>query len=148
MNPSDMQGMPGSPPPGMAIAPRPRKQQIESEAVDKISKEINNLAANIRILEERYSLMRNKSQVSEESMIMLEKSVTKDIKSVSDDIMELKHEIRDLMDKLRLISAEMNNLVDKNEFRVIERYLDMWQPMNFVTREELDKIIKEQKKQG
>lgn len=118
-----------------------RKQAADADLFGRISKNVNNLAASLRILEERYSTLRSKSQVSEQNMIELEKEVTEDVKMLSEDLVELKHELSDIKDKLRLISGEMKNLADKHEFRVMERYLDMWQPMNFVTRDELNKLL-------
>lgn len=125
-----------------------KKQPVSPELFEKLAKDVNTTAANLRIMEERYALMRNKSQLSEQSIIDIDRGVTKDIKLLSDDMTELKHELRDIMDKVRLIDEEMRNLVDKNEFRVIERYVDMWQPMSFVTRGELNKLLadKQQKK--
>nr|MCK4929856.1 hypothetical protein [Nanoarchaeota archaeon] len=123
-----------------------RKQSADSELFGRISKNVNNIAASLRILEERYATLRNKSQVSEQNIIELEKEVTEDIKMLSEDLVELKREMNDIKDKLRIISGEINNLVNKNEFKVMERYLDMWQPMNFVTRNELNRLLEEKKK--
>jgi hypothetical protein len=125
-----------------------KKQTIDAQMFERISKDVNTIGANLRILEERYSLMRNKSQVTEESMIDLEKDLSKDLKMLNEDITDLKHELKDIIDKLRLIDAEMKNLTKKEDFKVVERYLDMWQPMEFVTRNELDRLIEEKKKEA
>jgi hypothetical protein len=138
---------PPPPPPGPGAIPK-KKPAASPEMFEKLSSTANSLAANLRILEERYSLMRSKSQLSEQSMIELEKSVTKDIKSLSDELTDLKHEVNDLMDKLRLISEELRNLVEKDDFRVLEKYVDMWQPMNFVTRNELMKLLEQKNKEA
>lgn len=137
--------LPPPPPPGAQHA---KKQSVDPEMFDKVAKGVNSMAANLRILEERYNLMRSKSQLSEQNMISLEKSINKDFKVLSDELTEMKHSINDLMDKLRLISEELKNLVDKDEFRVLDRYLDMWQPMNFVTHNELARMLEEKKREG
>jgi hypothetical protein len=137
---------PPPPPPGPGALPK-KKPAASPEMFEKLSSTANSLAANLRILEERYSLMRSKSQLSEQSMIDLEKSVTKDINSLANELTDLKHEVNDLMDKLRLISEELKNLVEKDEFRVLEKYVDMWQPMNFVTRNELMKLLEQKSKE-
>jgi len=134
-----------SPPP--PAQPPPKKQGVDPEVFNKISKNVNSLAANLRIIEERYSTLRNKTQVSEQGMISLEKDMRGDIKLLSEEMLELKRELNDLKDKLRLIGAEMKNLVSKNEFKVMEHYVDMWQPMNFVTRNELSRVIEQKGKE-
>ncbi|MBU1198204.1 MAG: hypothetical protein KKF46_07450 [Nanoarchaeota archaeon] len=123
-----------------------KKQSADADLFGRISKTVNSVAANLRILEERYSTLRSKSQVSEQNIIELEKELSTDIKSISEDVVDLKREVNDVKDKIRLISNEIKNLANKNDFKVIERYLDMWQPMNFVTRAEINKLLAE--KQG
>ena len=120
-----------------------RKQSPDSALFIRISKNVNNIAASLRILEERYSTLRNRGQVADQHIIELDKDVRNDIKLLSEGLVELKREMEDIKDKLRLISGEMRNLVKKDEFRVMERYVDMWQPMNFITRNELNKLLEE-----
>lgn len=130
----------------MAAPPPPvhqKRQVVDFESFQKVAKDVNTVAANLRILEERFSLMRNRSQVTESSMIDLERSAAKDLKSLNDDITDLKHDLKDILDKLRLIDSEMKNLTRREEFKVAERYLDMWQPMEFVTRAELERLLAE-----
>ena len=125
-----------------------RRQTPDAEFFGKLSKNVNNVAANLRIMEERYANLRNKSQVSEQNMIGFEKELRSDVKFLSEDLVDLKRELNDIRDKLRLISAEMKNLVSKNDFNIMERYVDLWQPMNFVTRSELNKWIAEKDRQA
>jgi hypothetical protein len=124
-----------------------RKQPVDIEMVGRIAKNVNSLAANLRILEERYANLRNRLQASEQGVIALDKDIRTDIKLLNEDVLELKKEINDIKDKLRLIGGEIKNLVNKNEFKVVERYLDIWQPMNFVTRNELKKMLEEKVKE-
>jgi hypothetical protein len=138
---------PPPPPPPPNMAQHAKKQPADPEMLDKLSKNVNSIGANLRIMEERYSLMRSKSQLSEQNMIDLEKGMNKDMKSLGDELTDLKHEINDLMDKLRLISDELKNLVNKDDFKVVEKYVDMWQPMNFVTKNELTRMIDEKLKE-
>jgi len=134
--------------PNPAAPPPPaKKQPVDLEMFGRVSKNVNSIAANLRIIEERFSTLRNKSQTVEQGMINLEKDIRSDIKSLSEDLMDLKRELNDINDKLRIMSAEIKNLVNKNEFKVMEHYLDMWQPMNFVTRNELSKILEQKQKE-
>ncbi len=136
---------PGEPGPSQQAVKKPAPPDFE--AFNNISKNVNNVAANLRILEERYSTLRNKSQVSEQSMISMEKEIRGDIRLLSDDLLDLKRDLNDIKDKLRLIIGEVSNLVKKEDFKVVERYVDMWQPMNFVTKNELDKLAEKIKKE-
>ncbi|MBN2459315.1 hypothetical protein JXB28_03435 [Candidatus Woesearchaeota archaeon] len=137
VDPSFVAGQP--PPPEEHL----RKQDVDIEMVGRIAKSVNSLAANLRILEERYSNLRGRLQASEQGIIAMDKDIRADVKLLSDDTVEVKRDINDIKDKLRLISSEIKNLVSKNDFKVVERYLDIWQPMNFVTRAELKKMLEE-----
>jgi len=142
---SGMQPPPQGQKPSAAPAHPVKKQPATSDMLEKVTHGVNNMGASLRILEERFSLMRNKTQVTEESMIELQKGLSKDLKLLNDDITELKHELKDILDKMRLIDAEMKNLTKKDELKILERYLDMWQPMNFITRAELDRLLEDLK---
>ena len=53
--------LPNAPP-----APRPLpKKPADPQVVDKLAKDVNTVGANLRILEERFALMRNKGTSSE-----------------------------------------------------------------------------------
>ena len=129
---------PPEPPPPQ---PKIKKQPVDSEAFAKLAKGVGSVSANLRILEERYSNLRNRLQSSEQGVIRLDKNLKDDIRSLSEEVIDVKKEVSDMKDKLMIISSEIKKLVHKNDFRVVERYLDMWQPMGFVTRSELDKIL-------
>ncbi|HJX05396.1 MAG TPA: hypothetical protein VJ461_01675 [Candidatus Nanoarchaeia archaeon] len=122
-----------------------RRPSIDVEMFSRVSKNVNGLAASLRIIEERYSNLRNRLQTSEQNIISLDKDLRTDIKLLSDEVIDLKRGISDIRDKLRLISGEVKNLVSKNDFKVMERYVEMWQPMSFVTRNELKKVLEEKK---
>ena len=135
-----------SPPPPMEE--HVKKQAMDPELFGRISKNVNSLAANLRILEERYANLRNRLQNSEQNIISLDRDIRGDIKLLSDEMIDLKRDVSDIKDKLRLIGGEIKNLANKNDFKVVERYIDMWQPMNFVTKNELKKMLEEKAQQS
>lgn len=140
------QPMQAQAPPAAPQRPVPKKP-VDPQVVDKITKDVNTVGANLRILEERFSLMRSKGTTSEQGIIELERGLNKDLKSLNDQVNELKHELKDIFDKLRLIDSEMKNLTKKEDFKVVEKYLELWQPLEFITRNELEKLLEEKKLQ-
>ena len=61
------------------------------------------------------------------------------------EITELKRSIEEIKEKIELIIREIPNLAAKDELDVLKKYIQMWEPLNFVTRDELDKRLKEDK---
>ena len=45
-----------------------------------------------------------------------------------------------------LLVKELKMSATKEELSVLQKYLSYWEPLNFVTRQELDKILSERKK--
>jgi hypothetical protein len=56
------------------------------------------------------------------------------------------------MDKVKSISdrlaKRMEDLATKEEVKVLERYVNMWQPMNYMSKQETENLIKNILKQS
>ena len=53
------------------------------------------------------------------------------------------NEIEDLKEKLSILGEENKLGATKEEVGVLQKYVNYWEPLNFVTRKEIDKIIDE-----
>jgi len=62
------------------------------------------------------------------------------------DLQEVKHTLFQIKETLKHLVREMENFGRKEEIRVLEKYINLWNPMNFVTAEELDRAIEEKLK--
>ena len=111
--------------------------------ISVISNEIANIGRSTRTLEERTANLTRKSQISEQNMLMTNKKVSSEIKTINDNLHELNKAIAEIKDHLRLIIEELKRCAKKEEMKVLQRYVDMWEPVNFVTRNEVEKIIKD-----
>jgi hypothetical protein len=76
-------------------------------------------------------------------MVNERKRFITEIKTINSDIIELKKEIEGIKNKMDLIVNELKNFASKDEFEVIKKYIEFWEPLNFVTRNEVGKIIEE-----
>jgi uncharacterized protein YoxC len=127
--------------------PQP-KPVIEPVIPVAISKEIDELMRRLRQLEERYSGLRKKSQLIEQNMLKDTKDIFEDISLNRQTITELKLEISEISEKLTKLTDEVASSVSKSEFNVIAKYLDFWQPLDFITRDEAMKILDQLKQEG
>jgi len=103
---------------------------------------ISDLDRRLRVLEERYSNLRKKIQLSDQNMIESERSFGKELHGFSDEILELKRNTNDFSDKILMFDSEMENVAMKSDVKVVEKYLGLWNPSNFVTRKELKDYLK------
>ncbi len=99
----------------------------------------------LRILEERYLNLSKKFQITDENLIVSNKRVTDEVRALGKDMTEIKNTFADIDTKLRLMSDELTMCARKSDIAYIKRYVELWQPLNFVTKKEAEKIIAEYK---
>jgi len=108
----------------------------------QISSMISDLDRRLRILEERYGNLRKKIQLTDQNMIESERSFGKELRGFGSDMLELKRSIADFDEKVVIFGGEMDNIAQKTDLKIIEKYLAMWNPGMFVTRKELKEYLK------
>jgi len=128
------------------IQQQPKPDQEKMSIPPDIIKEMDEIMRRIRLLEERYSGIRKKSQFTEQNMLKDTKDIFEEINLLNSSLSDIKGEVSEINEKIQKLSEEMHESVKKTEFNVLAKYLDFWQPLNFLTREEAKKLINEQKK--
>jgi len=108
-----------------------------------VSEELESTINRLRILEERYTNIQVELRVTEENMIKRNKKLTTDIKTLTLDINEIRKEIDEIKNKVLMIIKEIQGYARKEEMGVLQKYIEMWEPMNFVTHKEVEEIINE-----
>ena len=126
------------------IAAQPRKSPYDS-ALSSFNEQINTLIRSIRVSEERYSNLRKKTQITDQNMIEDVKKISTGIKLVDSELSDMKKQLLDVNEKISLIFEQLKGSVKKEEIKVLSKYIDIWDPMRFVTFDEAKKIIKENK---
>jgi hypothetical protein len=107
---------------------------------------INELNTRIRILEGKYNLTRERMLVINQNMLDHYKKVSSNVKSLDEDITEIKDSVNLLKDTLKSIVKELQLLARKEELKVLEKYINMWNPLNVVTKEEVEELIEKRLK--
>lgn len=124
---------------------KPAPAEQRSTIPLEVTKEIDELMRRLKLLEERYSGLRKKSQFSEQNMLKETKELLEEAGILRGSISEIKAEISEINEKLLKLAEEVEASVKKTDFKVVAKYLDFWQPMNFLTREEAERLIAEAK---
>jgi len=116
--------------------------ETSDQSTLSMSNIVNSLNRRLRVLEERHSQIQRKTEVIEDNMINNHKEVSEDIKKINSDIKELKKDFEDIKENIRLLIKEVQSRARKEDVDVIQQYIDLWNPTNFVTNRELDKAVK------
>ena len=65
----------------------------------------------------------------------------KEVKSLNDDLLELKRNHEKTLQKMDMIIKELKQTAGAEEVAVLRKYIDLWNPLNFITQRDLDKAI-------
>lgn len=117
------------------------EEGLPATAMQSIVGEVNNASRRVRVLEDRYTNLRNKIQLIEENMLDSQKKFNQDIRAIQTDIMSIKRGISDTDNKVTTIIKELMMCAKKEEVDIIKKYLDLWEPVHFVTREQVERMI-------
>ena len=132
-------GPPGLGPPG-GMSPFGGISGIEDGGQNN---SFTNIDRRLRVLEERFSNIRKRSQISEQNVLKTGKDLSKEIKSSLQEIKDVRMDIHDIKEKFKILVSELRNYATKEEFKVLEKYVNMWEPITFVSKNEVDKLIQE-----
>jgi predicted RNase H-like nuclease (RuvC/YqgF family) len=153
--PEDMTGPPGMPQEGAAppppkkpapglFAPKPKPGIDMGKNVSDLAGELNNVSRRLMVLEERYTNLRKKTQVTDQNMLTNNKKVMTEIQTTNSEIDELKKQLADIIDKMKIIVRELKDCAKKQEVDVLNKYINIWQPINFITRDSALKLIRDE----
>ena len=122
-----------------------KKKSPYDAAVSSFNEEINTLIRTIRLLEERYSNLRKKTQVTDQNMLEDVKKINTNIKVLNSDLSEMKSQFMEVNEKIILLTEQIKSSVKKEDLALLDKYLNLWSPLSFVTMDEAKKIIEENK---
>jgi predicted nucleic acid-binding Zn-ribbon protein len=97
----------------------------------------------MRMMEERIDNLRNHLELLENNMIEMNKSVSEELETFNKTFQELRNQMQDNLEKFSRLAENINHLASKESVRVVEKYIELLNPMTLVTRDEVEDIIKE-----
>lgn len=115
--------------------------QYPTQAAQDVPREIATLHRTLRTIEDKLDNLRRKVQVIEKNMLDSDKKLFSDMKLNASEVSDMKHELEDFKDKMRLIVKELKLSATKEEFAVLQKYMSYFEPLNFVTKKDLDRQI-------
>ena len=97
----------------------------------------------LNLVEEKTTNLNKKFEVLEKNMLDNFKKFNSNFRSSDSDLLEVKRDLDSLRQKLDLVIKELKMTAGKDEFNTLKKYLDLWNPSRFATRDEVEKIINE-----
>ena len=97
----------------------------------------------LRNLENKNNLMAENLLAVSQNTLEEYKRVNKEIELINKDIKCLKDELFGLKQAIKDFLGEIDFFAKKTDIKVLEKYINLWNPLEFVREEELEKIIDE-----
>jgi hypothetical protein len=107
--------------------------------VDVHSKALLSVTQRQKDLESTLDLVGEKIELLDHNSISNFKKIFSDIKSLRTEIVELRTEMDNMKDFNQKVAKQLKLMTTKDEVVKLEKYIDLWNPMEFVTREEHNK---------
>jgi predicted nucleic acid-binding Zn-ribbon protein len=115
-----------------------KEEETFKSTVDTHSKALLTVVQRQKDLESSVDLLSEKLE-------LLDHNAVKNFKKYNNEMKELRVEIRDLkvsMEQIKefneKVARQMKMLAGRDEVTKLEKYIDLWEPMNFLTRDEME----------
>ncbi len=128
---------------GPPAPPAPAKRLPSLPEMAPSSEQLNTIMARVRVSEERYGELRKKLLLVEQNMLGNHKKAMSEIKSLQSEINEVKRTMLAVEDRIITVIKEIRLTARKEDVDVLKRYLELWDPVKFITSEQVEKIIDE-----
>jgi hypothetical protein len=122
--------------------PKSDKDNDEKEGMpNDYSSEFIQISRRVKLLEESLSNLRKKLLVNEQNDLNRYKKLLSEDKASSSEINELKKEIENMKRVVKEFVGELKSSARKEDVEVLKRYIEMWNPVNFVTEGNVEKLV-------
>ena len=95
----------------------------------------------VKGLESKVNNLLREVDVLKNDFIKRANQLNKDFKTISDDMVELRHEQQKMDQKMVLIIKELKQTAGMEEVMTLKKYVEFWNPLNFVTQKDLEKAV-------
>jgi len=119
------------------------EDQQQAEYIAVILNEFN---TKIRDLEGKNRLLKERLLLIGENLVEIRESNNEDILEIKKDVEIIKLELKRIKLFLESASSEFLNFAKKTDLEILSKQAKMFQPMEFVKRKDISKLIREELK--
>ena len=114
--------------------------QQQTQQVD-VSGMINELVNRIRILESKQNLFAEKLLIMNQNMLEEHKSGLVEIKKMAASVRDVNEDMNNLKNIMKHLTDEAASFAKDEDVKVLEKYINVWNPLNFVSEKEVKRIV-------
>lgn len=110
---------------------------------EEIRNMLSEISSGLRILEDRYYNLRKKTQLTDQTLLDAQREFFKEKRVTGEELVESKLKIQELNEQIELMKNELDDSARQKDLIVLEKYLDYWEPINFLTRKQAEELIED-----
>ena len=124
---------------------KPKQDQGDlKKNVADLAGELNNISRRLMILEERYTNLRKKTQLTDQNMLNNNKKVMTEVHTTNSMLEDSNKALSNMKDKLKIMVRELKDCAKRQEVQVLQKYINIWEPINFVTKNAVTRIVSDE----
>ncbi len=108
----------------------------------EVRKQVSGVSARMKLVENHIDTLRSHIDLLDNSLIEKHKTVVQEVRSVEDSVRGLRADIDMVKDLTERIAKRLEELASREQVKILERYVSLWQPLNFVTRQEVETVVR------
>jgi archaellum component FlaC len=114
--------------------------QIDSSGV------LSDISVRLRDIEEKQNLIKDRVLLIGENLISEKEGTNKEVAELKSKSFQLENDIKKLKMAIERLAEDSNNFVRKNEFQILQRQFEMFQPLELARISDVRAIVKEELK--
>lgn len=95
----------------------------------------------LKALESKVNNLNRELSVLKEGLLKKNIDLRKDIKTLNDELLELRRGHETTLQKMDLMIKELKQTAGVEDVMVIKKYMEYWNPLNFVTQGDLQRAV-------
>ena len=95
----------------------------------------------IKSLEGKVNNLLREVDMIKNDFIRKTNNLNKEIKTLNEDFIEFKHQHEKTQEKMDRIISELKQTAGVEEVETLKKYLELWNPLNFVTQRDVERIL-------
>ncbi len=101
----------------------------------------------MRSLEGKYSQFGERLLVVNQNMIEEYKKLMKELHALEEQMREIRLEMDRTQESMKDVVKELSLFAKKGDVKVLEKYINLWDPLKFVTEQDVVRIVNQEKKE-
>ncbi len=103
--------------------------------------DVSRLYVWVKGLETKANNLLREVDVLKNDFILKNNELKRELKVLNEDLLNVKHEQGQTLRKMDLIIKELKQTAGVEEVQVLKKYVELWNPMNFVTQRDLARAV-------